>query len=210
MLNFQALAETAVTTTPFPYLIVPQFVTTEGCAAVHADFPKIQSPGSFPISELDFGPQFQNFINQIHGEQFRQLVADKFQLSLDNLATTMTVRGRTGTSDGKIHTDTKSKIITVLIYLNGAWEEAGGRLRLLNSPDDINDYAAEVPPSEGTLLAFKVTPNGWHGHLPFIGERRSIQFNWVTEQKAANRAIARHRISAKIKKATAWVRGLVK
>ena len=40
----------------------------------------------------------------------------------------------------------------------------------------------EVPPTEGTLLAFKRADNSWHGHKPFAGERRVIQFNWVTSE----------------------------
>jgi len=30
----------------------------------------------------------------------------------------------------------------------------------------------EVPPSDGTLVAFKRSDNSWHGHKPFSGKRR--------------------------------------
>jgi SM-20-related protein len=52
---------------------------------------------------------------------------------------------RCGTRDGNIHTDAANKIITVLIYMNPTWEQSGGRLRLLRSPDDIEDVLVEVP-----------------------------------------------------------------
>ena len=51
----------------------------------------------------------------------------------------------------------EDKMVTVLLYLNPAWEDQGGRLRLLRQPDDINNFQTEVLPDEGTLLAFKCT-----------------------------------------------------
>ena len=132
------------------------------------------------------------------------MIAEKFQINLDHRPTIVTVRGQAQAKDGRIHTDTKTKIITVLIYMNPSWENDGGRLRLVNRPDDIHDYIAEVPPIEGTLLAFKVTPHSWHGHLPFVGERRVIQLNWVIDQGVVEREIARHKFSAKLKKLKSW------
>ena len=77
--------------------------------------------------------------------------------------------------DGQIHTDSVTKLITVLIYMNGKWESPVGRLRLLRSPDNLNDVVAEVPPDEGTLLVFRNQPNAWHGFEPFEGPRKVIQ-----------------------------------
>jgi SM-20-related protein len=111
-----------------------------------------------------------------------------------------TVRGRCDARDGKIHTDSTSKIITVLIYLNESWQEAGGRLRLLRSANDLNDIIVEVPPVAGTLLAFKRSDNSWHGHEPFAGERRVIQFNWLTSQGNRQIAMLRHHTSASFKR----------
>lgn len=205
MLDFEALEKTQVTTNPFPFLIVPNFVTSPGCNDINTDFPVINSSGSFPLAELNFGPKFQKFIDQLQGDEFRKLISEKFNVTLDNAPTTITVRGKCSQKDGRIHTDTKTKIITVLIYLNPAWENSGGRLRLLKNAHDIHDYITEVSPSEGTLLVFKVTPHSWHGHLPFTGDRRVIQLNWVTDQSVVDREIARHRFSAKIKKFKNWL-----
>jgi SM-20-related protein len=111
-----------------------------------------------------------------------------------------TVRGRCRATDGKIHTDTESKIITVLLYMNPEWADQGGRLRLLNSATDIDDVAAEVPPAFGTLLIFKRCDYSYHGHLPFEGDRKVIQMNWVTHQRFVERESKRHRWSAFLKK----------
>src|SRR5262249_34372320 len=75
--------------------------------------------------------------------------------------------------------------------------------RLLRSADDIEDVVVEVPPTEGTLLAFRRTDNSYHGHLPFLGPRRVIQMNWVTSALTVRRELCRHRLSAWAKRALA-------
>ncbi len=118
----------------------------------------------------------------------------------------VTVRGQAGARDGKIHADSKSKLVTVLIYMNESWEASGGRLRLLRSPDNLDDMVAEVPPDAGTLLAFLVTPHSWHGHVPISGPRRVIQLNWVTDDSVVRREQARHRVSARVKRLLAFAK----
>ena len=111
-----------------------------------------------------------------------------------------TLRGQSRETDGAIHTDSKTKLVTALIYLNSAWESDGGRLRMLNGPADIEDYVAEVPPEAGTLVAFRCAGNAWHGHKPFVGQRRSIQLNWLTDGGVLKRELRRHAFSAWTKK----------
>ncbi len=82
----------------------------------------------------------------------------------------------------------------------------GGRLRLLRSADNLDDAIMEVPPAEGTLLAFKRADNSWHGHKPFAGERRVIQFNWVTSEGDRRLAMLRHHVSAPFKRLIAAMR----
>ncbi|MDP6223012.1 MAG: 2OG-Fe(II) oxygenase [Candidatus Micropelagos thuwalensis] len=64
--------------------------------------------------------------------------------------------------NGQTHCYSASKIVTVLLYLNNeAWDEDGGRLRVLNSPDSLDDYAEEINPNWGTLLVFRSTKDSW-------------------------------------------------
>jgi hypothetical protein len=146
------------------------------------------------------GADFSQLIDEMNGSGFRRAVEEKFSLNLDGRPTMFTVRGHCRSADGKIHTDTESKIITVLLYMNPRWANQGGRLRLLNSGTNIDDVAAEVPPTIGTLLVFRRSDRSFHGHNPFQGERKVIQMNWVTEQKFVDREAKRHRLSALIKR----------
>src|SRR5207253_8832748 len=108
------------------------------------------------------GPAFQSQMDELVSDEFRQAFEEKFGLNLAGRPTTITVRGKCGTGDGKIHTDSTSKLITVLIYMNPIWEKPGGRLRLLRSSSNLNDMIVEVPPTEGTMLAFRRADNSWH------------------------------------------------
>ena len=199
-LRLEALRATPLTREPFPYLIVEGFVGPVALAAINADYPKISSSGSFPVDEVTFGPTFQRLLDELESEEFRYVFEEKFAIDLSGRPTVTTVRGRCDSSDGRIHTDSKSKIITVLIYMNESWGEAGGRLRLLRSAHDLKDIIVEVPPVAGTLLAFKRSDNSWHGHQPFVGERRVIQFNWLTSQGNRQIAMLRHHASASFKR----------
>jgi hypothetical protein len=200
MLDLEAFAGTALVREPFPYLIVPGFLKAEARDAVQRDYPEIAKPGSFPISEVDYGPAFETLVEELEGPDLRAAFEAKFEMDLGGRPTMMTVRGRAQAKDGRIHTDSKTKIITVLLYMNGQWEAPGGRLRLLRSEESLDDMLAEVPPAEGTLVAFLVTPNSWHGHGQFVGPRRVIQLNWVTGEDVVRHEQARHRFSARLKR----------
>ena len=199
-LDLDRFAATPLVEHPFPYLIVPGFLTETALPALKRDFPLIQHPGSFPASELRYGGSFASFLDALQDTPLRNAFARKFDIDLSGRPTMVTVRGRAQLKDGRVHTDSKTKIITALIYMNGAWEAPGGRLRLLRSEDSLEDMIAEVPPVEGTLIAFRVTPNSWHGHAPFVGERRVIQLNWVIDEDVVQHEQVRHRRSARLKK----------
>lgn len=197
--DYETLRNTPLRRDPYEYVILPGFVKAEALHLINSDYPRIDHAGSYPLASLEYGPNFQAMVDALESEEFRRAFEEKFQVDLSNRPTTITVRGRSDTRDGNIHCDSESKIITILLYMNPDWDDSGGRLRLLRSREDINDFAAEVPPSGGTLVAFLRSDHSWHGHLQFIGERRVIQFNWVTGEKSQRFNLFRHRVSATAK-----------
>lgn len=199
LLDIDKLNATPLRRAPYDYLVVENFVKPEVFGEVSRDFPSMDVPGSVPPSELDIHGRFAEMLAEMDGPAFRQAVEAKFDVNLRGKPTMFTVRGRCRATDGKIHTDSKSKIITVLLYMNDDWDADGGRLRILNS-DDLNDVAAEVPPNGGTLLIFRRSETSYHGHEPFEGKRRAIQMNWVTSRGVVAWEQFRHRLSAMSKK----------
>jgi hypothetical protein len=199
-IDVDAVKRAAVTREPFPYFMVPRFVKREALDSINADFPAVTHAGSFPLPTLEYGPAFKAFMDSIRGPEFTAAVGEKLGMDLTVRPTMVTVRGISAPRDGQIHTDSVTKLVTVLIYMNGKWESPSGRLRLLRSPDNLNDVIAEVPPDEGTLLVFENKPNAWHGFEAFEGPRRVIQLNWVTNGRVVWWEQTRHKVSAFFKR----------
>jgi SM-20-related protein len=211
MLRLDTLRDTPIARDPFEHVIVKDFVEREKLKEVLADYPEVPGPGSHPPSNLKIAGSFKDMIDEMLDAPFRNAIEEKFAVDLTDKPTMYTVRGFLRAGDGKIHTDSKTKIITVLLYMNDAsWESPTGRLRLLRNGSDLEDYAVEVEPAGGTLLIFRRSDNSWHGHHPYKGKRRAIQLNWVTDQSVVDREQRRHGFSSKIKRlfqpALSWQR----
>jgi len=200
LLKVEALAAMPLQTDPYEYVVVEGFLDEAAQAQILGGFPDMPDAGSFPLSELSVGPGLQALLDALDGPAFRKAVERKFGLDLKGRPTMFTLRGRCDTRDGRIHTDSKKKIITVLLYLNEGWQEEGGRLRLLKNGEDLNAVAAEVSPRFGTLLVFRRSDNSWHGHEQYVGPRKVLQMNWVVSDKVAAWEQWRHRISAAAKR----------
>lgn len=153
-------------TDPFPHVIVRHFIAPDAIARIGADFPSLPGPGAFPPAALKLHGHFAGLIEELAGSWLRDAVAQKFAIDLDGRPLVWTVRGYLRERDGGVHTDSESKLVTLLLYLNEDWQDAGGRLRLLRSPDSLMTPVVEVPPLGGTLLCFARSDRSWHGHLP--------------------------------------------
>ena len=127
------------------------------------------------------------------------ILEDKLEVDLKDAEVITTLRGFSRAKDGKIHTDSQSKIVTVLLYLNKNWDNSIGNLRLLKKNNDLEDYIQEISSEYGNLVAFKVTDNCWHGFMPFEGKRLSIQLNYIYP-KSLNTHKIRHKLSSSFKK----------
>ncbi|MGB3809107.1 MAG: 2OG-Fe(II) oxygenase [Parvibaculum sp.] len=200
LLDIEALRATPLKTDPYEYFVVPNFIRASQFDKVIADFPPISTTGSIPPSELPIKGAFDKLLKELEAPAFREAIEEKFGIDLSSRPTMITVRGNCSRSNGKIHTDTESKIITVLLYMNQEWDKDGGRLRILRSGTDLNDAAEEVSPNGGTLLVFKRSDNSWHGHEPFEGPRRAIQLNWVTDDEVVAHEQRRHRFTMFLKR----------
>jgi SM-20-related protein len=200
ILDIAALRSARLNSDPFDYLVVPSFIAPEDVQRVNTDYPSIERPRNYRLEELRFGDAFARFVEELKGPEFRAAIGDKFGVELEGKPTAITVRGMCENNDGNIHTDSKTKIITVLVYFNPEWPHQGGRLRLLRSADNIEDCAEEVPPVGGTLLAFRRCDHSYHGHKPFEGVRRMVQLSWVQPKRMANYRYKRSRLLWRFKR----------
>jgi hypothetical protein len=186
-LDLDALDAAPLLTDPCQFFIVPHFLRPEALEAVNADYPEILEPGNFHLSKLRYGTAFETMLSELHSEELKARFGKKYGIDLSPFALDMTVRKFSEASDGNVHNDSKSKIVTSLIYFNPKWTHPGGRLRMIRNPDDINDYAGEVVPEAGTLVSFRRSETSYHGFEPMEGERRSLQMYWVEPKRLEKR-----------------------
>lgn len=181
ILDLARIQKANVNDSPYPYFVSTQALAPNSAAGVASDFPHIDRGGAIAVEDTGYGPAFGRLLEELRSDDFRKLIADKLDVDLDGKEIVINVRGQIRRTDGNIHTDTPSKLVTVLLYFNEPGEAASATaLRILRNGRDIEDFVEEVPPLLGTMVAFKVTPDCWHGFKPFSGARHSLQLNYLS------------------------------
>jgi hypothetical protein len=195
--------DTTVLQQPFPFMVAHGQLPDEARVDLDRDFPRYTSAGFFPYDPSDCGPAVNMLINDLTSPAFSSAVGQR--LGIDNLAqypTLVTLCRLLNKRHGTIHTDSKSKIATALIYLNAQWPDSSdGCLRFLHSINNIDSLVMpELIPLYGEFAVFKRCENSFHGHLPYEGERRVIQVAWLTNEQEKLRKTKRGKFSRAFKK----------
>ena len=198
ILNKQALMAAIINKDFFPYCYIKNSLNNNQLTKkILLDFPLIKKGGSFNIPSKE--NSINELVNDFKNPVIKSILSDKFNVDLDRASTIATLRGYSRRKDGNIHSDSSSKILTILIYLNKTWDHENGLLRLLKTKDNLDDYIVEIPANLGSMVIFKVTNNCWHGYKSFEGERKSIQINYV-HKRSHKVHLIRHSISSFFKK----------
>jgi len=184
VLDLDKIADGAVSTEPFPFIVAHDVISRNFAANLRRDFPDIKRPGFLPLESMTRRGLFDRLIAQLEGPKLAAILSERLGVDLTDKPKIITVRKWSEREAGRIHVDGPSKIVTSLVYLNEAWpeHEDGGRFRVLRSSDSFDDCAAEVLPMFGTFVAFVRSDNSWHGHKPFVGERRVVQTAWLKSE----------------------------
>jgi hypothetical protein len=189
--------DTRHTSEPFPYVIATAMVDEHAAAALRKAFPMSEQAGFIPYDRSTCGPEFSQLVEEVTSPAFADAIGDRLGVArMSEMPVLVTICSRLNKRHGTIHTDSKSKVASALLYLNDDWVPgSAGSLRLLARDDDIESLLTpEIPPIYGTLVAFRRTDKSFHGHLPFEGERRVIQFAWLTDREALERKTRRGRM----------------
>ncbi len=205
VINLSAIVGAPLTREPYSYFIGSNVLKPEAVAGLMADFPTIRQAGFYPLSDIAVGGSFKNLVADLDDDAFSQAVGEKLEMDLVTRPKLITLRRWSSASDGRIHTDSASKIATTLIYLNEQWADNGaGRLRVLRQPGDFNDYAAEISPVAGNVFGFKRGENSWHGHLPFAGERKVVQITWLIDDSKVTHKTRTAKFTRWLKRLNPW------
>lgn len=198
MINIDLINTTPLKMQPFPYFTIEQSMLDKELMGLVQNFPIINSGGSFNKEDLELSEHYHSLHDSLDSDFFRQALSKKFKVNVITSPIMLTYRGFSRTKDGRVHTDSKTKLLTILIYFNDGWAAESGKLRILNS-NDMSDIAEEINPTAGSMVAFKVTDNCWHGYPSFEGTRNAIQVNFLANEAASKKHKFFHKISAKLK-----------
>lgn len=196
-------AGTDVRREPFAFLVAHDILPASARDALAADFPRYSGAGFFPYDPADCGASVNRLVAELTAPAFGNALGERLGMpNLGEFPTLVTICRSLNKRHGTIHTDSRSKIATALVYLNESWPDtSAGCVRFLNRIDDIDDLAApEVKPLYGVIAAFRRADNSFHGHLPYEGERRVIQIAWLTSEEEKARKTQRGRLSRLAKK----------
>ena len=188
---------------PFAYLIATGTIDEDARATLREGFPASNQAGFIPHEPACCGARLNQLIAEITTPAFVDALGERLGVpNMSDLPVLVTLCSRLNKRHGTIHTDSRSKVASALLYLNDDWVAgSAGSLRLLASDKDIKSLLTpEIPPLYGTLVAFKRADNSFHGHLPFEGERRVIQFAWLTDRNALERKTRRGHMQRLLKR----------
>lgn len=188
---------------PFSFLVAHNQLPESARAELDRDFPSYTSAGFFPYDASECGASVRALIDAATSPAFADHAGAK--LGIDNLGqfpTLVTLMRNMNKRHGTIHTDSRSKVATALIYLNTSWHDTSdGCLRFLSKIDDIDAIIApEVKPLYGEFVIFRRADNSFHGHLPYEGERRVIQIAWLISEEEKLRKTQRGVVTRFFKK----------
>jgi Rps23 Pro-64 3,4-dihydroxylase Tpa1-like proline 4-hydroxylase len=148
------------------------------------------------VDDVKLKGSFEQLIGELEGAALAEAVSNKLGIDLQPFPRLTTVRKYSQLKDGRIHTDSQSKLATLLVYMNDRWEQSeAGRLRVLRDGEHFDNMVVEIPPIIGSAFAFRRADNSWHGHKPFAGERRVVQVTWLTDAAELDRKKRRNSVS---------------
>lgn len=199
ILDIEAIRSAPLDSDPYPHIINSQFIRSDAIAELEKDFPNIKISGFHPVENLELKGAFHHLIEELKGPQLTRALSEKFHIDLAAFPSFISVRKLSAAHEGRIHCDSTSKVMSLLLYMNQEWSHTEGQLRILYNSTDITKYKAQLNPQMGTMFAFLRADNSWHGHTSFVGERRVVQVAWLRSSEEACRKKKRHRLSGFIK-----------
>lgn len=200
ILDVSAVRAAPVSREPYAYTLGNNVLNPDVIDDIRRDFPNIGKPGYLTVDEVSLKGRFKALIDELESDEFSAILGEKFGIDLVSCPRLTTIMRRSQLKYGSIHTDGPSKVLTLLVYMNDAWDApAAGRLRVLYDGKNYEPFAVEVPPTMGTMFAFQRADNSWHGHEPFEGERRVVQVAWLKDASELERKRKRNRTAQFLK-----------
>jgi SM-20-related protein len=196
LVNVEAVRNAPRSQEPYDYFLGSGMLKDEAIPDLKRDFPQIDKPGYLTVNEVQLKGTFKTLIDELESPEFTEEISKKWGQDMHPYPRLTTIMKRSQPKYGAIHTDGPSKVMTMLVYMNDEWgTDDGGRLRVLYDGEHFEPYAVEVPPVMGTVFGFLRSDKSWHGHRPFVGERKVVQIAWVRNAEELERKKSRNKVA---------------
>ncbi len=188
IIDVEAVRKAPLSREPYDYFLGQGILKQDAVDDLRRDFPPIEKPGYLTVDEVQLKGRFKQLVDELESDEFSRELSQKFGRDLVSCPRLTTIMKRSQPKYGAIHTDGPSKVMTMLVYMNDDWgSDDGGRLRVLYDGEHFEPFKVEVPPVMGTVFGFLRSDNSWHGHRPFVGERKVVQIAWVKDAQELER-----------------------
>src|SRR5262245_19219819 len=188
IINIDSVRDAPLSREPYDYFLGSGFLRQDAIEDLRRDFPDINKGGYLTVDEVSLKGRFKTLIEELEGPALTEALSQKFGQDLHPYPRLTTIMRWSERRHGNIHTDGTAKVMTLLVYMNDAWNaDEAGRLRVLYDGKKYEPYAIEVPPTMGHVFAFLRSDKSWHGHTPFAGERKVVQIAWIKDQAELDR-----------------------
>ena len=144
LIDLNSIESAPINESFFPFFSVLNCITEEG-KVLPQNFPDLVKGGSYPSNMPGLSPVMESLIAEIESNEMQETLSKKFGINLDDVEVVTTIRGYSRLKDGKIHTDSKTKVLTLLLYLNESWEENTGLLRMLKNNHAVSYTHLTLP-----------------------------------------------------------------
>ena len=130
ILNLDAVRAAPVSREPYSFFLGNDVLKPEAVDEIRQDFPAIAKPGYLTVDEVALKGRFKALIDELESDEFSRIMGEKFGIDLVSCPRLTTIMKQSQPKYGSIHTDGPSKVMTMLIYMNDAWDApAAGRPR---------------------------------------------------------------------------------
>jgi hypothetical protein len=139
---------------------------------------------------------FATLLAEIEAGVLDRAMAEKFGIDFPGLPRLVTVRQTSVAHEGRPHTDSASKVATLLLYMHHGWVSPEGCIRVLRR-ESLADPVAEMSPRGGQRLCLRPV-------RPFLARPHALR--WGTPGRSGDLVARRGGVGPE---EAAWPAGLV-
>jgi hypothetical protein len=144
-------------------------IRLEALPALRRDFPDLRKSGFHTADAFAAQGAFADLPAELSGPEVAAAMTAKLGIDFGPLPRLITVRKVSAAHEGSVHTDSASKVATLLLYLHpGWWASPEGRIRVLRRGGSLETRwprsarrRATSSPSSAPTVPGTATPPSW-------------------------------------------------